>query len=276
MAGMDTQNNSFQNNSFSDALKEAVKSLSKKQQVQMIRDHLYTKYEVFKKFKPLAIRIDIDLVKALPQYDSKLILRALSTHCRRPKYLAMLEKGGRRYDLKNRPAGFVTEEEQSIAAQKSKELLEKYEAKLEVKRKNAPEGAKIPKPKDYAAEAERPNRGKGPGNRKNHRLGAAARPRGNFQGRDAKGSADASPRDPTPLAANRAENAAKAAETAQTVDAAANHSLSSALAAAGLAGGADAARKPRAEDSAPNVPESKDAAPTAAPAAPEGGESPAE
>ncbi len=264
MAGMDTQNNSFQNNSFSDALKEAVKTLSKKQQVQMIRDHLYTKYEVFKKFKPLAIRIDIDLVKALPQYDSKLILRALSTHCRRPKYLAMLEKGGRRYDLKNRPAGFVTEEEQSIAAQKSKELLEKYEAKLEVK------------PKDYAAEAERPNRGKGPANRKNHRLGAAARPRVNPQERDANGSADLNPRDPAPLAANRAECAAKAAEKERTANAAASHSLSAALAAAGLASGAEAAREPRAEDSASGVPESKEAAPTAAPAAPAGGESPAE
>lgn len=99
------------------ALKSAVQTMSKKKQTEMIADHLYGKYPVFKQFKPLALGIDQDLIAQLPQYDSTLILRVLTNHCRRIRYLKALAKGGKRFDLNNRPKGEVSTEEQALAAQ---------------------------------------------------------------------------------------------------------------------------------------------------------------
>ena len=89
--------------------------MSKKKQTEMIADHIYGKYDVFKRFKPLALGIDQDLITALPQYDPTLIARVLANHCRRPRYLKALARGGKRFDLNNRFKGEVTPEEQNIA-----------------------------------------------------------------------------------------------------------------------------------------------------------------
>ncbi len=97
------------------ALKAAVQTMSKKKQTEMIADHIYKKYDVFKKFKPLAIGIDQDLINHLPQFDSTLVARVLANHCRRPRYIKALARGGKRFDLNNRFKGEVTEEEQKIA-----------------------------------------------------------------------------------------------------------------------------------------------------------------
>lgn len=109
------------------ALKSAVQTMSKKKQTDLIADHIYGKYDVFKRFKPLALGIDKDLVAALPQYDPALIARVLSNHCRRPRYLKSLARGGKRFDLNNRAKGEVSAEEQTVAAQNPmvKEALEK-------------------------------------------------------------------------------------------------------------------------------------------------------
>lgn len=106
-----------QETSFGIALKAAVQTLSKKKQTEMIADYVYKKYEVFSRFKPLAIGIDQDLIAAMPQYDSTLILRVLSNHCRRPRYIKALARGGKRFDLNNRFKGEVTSEEQEVAKQ---------------------------------------------------------------------------------------------------------------------------------------------------------------
>ena len=90
------------------ALKSAVQTMSKKKQTDMIADHIYGKYDVFKRFKPLAVGIDQDLVAALPQYDPALIARVLANHCRRPRYLKALARGGKRFDLNNRFKGEVS------------------------------------------------------------------------------------------------------------------------------------------------------------------------
>lgn len=99
------------------ALKSAVQTMSKKKQTDMIADHIYSKYDVFKRFKPLAVGIDQDLAAALPQYDPTLIARVLANHCRRPRYLKSLARGGKRFDLNNRFKGEVSPEEQAIAQQ---------------------------------------------------------------------------------------------------------------------------------------------------------------
>ena len=92
------------------ALKSAVQTMSKKKQTDMIADYLYSKYDVFKRFKPLAIGIEKDLVEALPQFDAALIHRVLSNHCRRPKYLKAVARGGKRFNLNNRFQGEVSEQ----------------------------------------------------------------------------------------------------------------------------------------------------------------------
>lgn len=97
------------------ALKAAVQTMSKKKQTEMIADHVYGKYEVMRRFRPLAIGIDKTLVAALPQFDPALIARVLANHCRRPRYLKALANGGKRFGLDNKPAGEVTAEEQAIA-----------------------------------------------------------------------------------------------------------------------------------------------------------------
>lgn len=104
-----------QETALGEALKSAVQTMSKKKQTEMIADHIYGKYDVFKRFKPLALGIDQDLITALPQYDPTLIARVLANHCRRPRYLKALARGGKRFDLNNRFKGEVTPEEQAIA-----------------------------------------------------------------------------------------------------------------------------------------------------------------
>lgn len=99
------------------ALKSAVQTMSKKKQTDMIADHIYNKYDVFKRFKPLALGIDQDLAAELPQFDPALIARVLANHCRRPRYLKALARGGKRFDLNNRFKGEVSPEEQAVAQQ---------------------------------------------------------------------------------------------------------------------------------------------------------------
>ncbi len=81
----------------------------------MIADHIYGKYDVFKRFKPLALGIDQDLIAALPQFDAALIARVLANHCLRPRYLNALARGVIRFDLIHRFNGEVIFEEQAIA-----------------------------------------------------------------------------------------------------------------------------------------------------------------
>ncbi|MDN0084331.1 ProQ/FINO family protein [Crenobacter sp. SG2305] len=99
------------------ALKAAVQTMSKKKQTDMIADHVYGKYDVFRRFRPLAIGIDQALVAELPQFDPALIARVLANHCRRPRYIKALAQGGKRFGLDGKPVGQVTAEEQEVARQ---------------------------------------------------------------------------------------------------------------------------------------------------------------
>lgn len=97
------------------ALKSAVQSLSKKKQTEMIAEHVYSKFEVFRQFRPLAIGIHESLIAALPQFDAVLIARVVANHCRKPRYVKSLARGGKRFDLACKPAGEVTAEEKQAA-----------------------------------------------------------------------------------------------------------------------------------------------------------------
>jgi len=97
------------------ALKSAVQSLSKKKQTEMIAEHVYSKFEVFRQFRPLALGIHESLIAALPQFDANLISRVVANHCRKPRYVKSLARGGKRFDLAGKPAGEVSAEEKKAA-----------------------------------------------------------------------------------------------------------------------------------------------------------------
>ncbi|WP_084224433.1 ProQ/FINO family protein [Stenoxybacter acetivorans] len=88
-------------------------TLSKNQQLAQIKAYLYHQFEVLKEFKPLALGIDKDIIAALPQFDKTLVKRALSSHCRHPRYINNLAQGGKRYDLQGNEQGEVTPEQQA-------------------------------------------------------------------------------------------------------------------------------------------------------------------
>jgi sRNA-binding protein len=97
------------------ALKTAVQSLSKKKQTEMIAEHVYGKYEVFRQFRPLALGIHESLIAALSQFDPVLISRVVANHCRKPRYIKSLARGGKRFDLHGKPVGEVKPEEKKAA-----------------------------------------------------------------------------------------------------------------------------------------------------------------
>jgi len=97
------------------ALKSAVQSLSKKKQTEMIAEHVYSKFEVFRQFRPLALGIHESLIAALPQFDPVLISRVVANHCRKPRYIKSLARGGKRFDLSGKPQGEVRPEEKKAA-----------------------------------------------------------------------------------------------------------------------------------------------------------------
>ena len=97
------------------ALKSAVQSLSKKKQTEMIAEHVYGKFDVFRQFRPLALGIHESLIAALPQFDPVLISRVVANHCRKPRYVKSVARGGKRFDLAGKPAGEVKPEERKAA-----------------------------------------------------------------------------------------------------------------------------------------------------------------
>lgn len=113
------------------AFKQAVQTMSKRQQTELIADHIYKKYDVFSKFKPLALGIEEELVAALPQFSPELITRVMANHCRRPKYLKSVARGGKRFNLNGKFKGEVTAEEQQHALEQPgiKEAVEKQQAR---------------------------------------------------------------------------------------------------------------------------------------------------
>ncbi|WP_314343049.1 ProQ/FINO family protein [Simonsiella muelleri] len=113
------------------AFKQAVKTMSKRQQTELISEHIYKKYEVFSKFKPLALGIEQDLIADLPQFSAELIMRVMANHCRRPKYLKAIARGGKRFNLNNRFQGEISAEEQQYALSlpNIKEAIEKQNAR---------------------------------------------------------------------------------------------------------------------------------------------------
>ena len=128
------------------ALKTAVQSLSKKSQTEMIAAHVYAKYDVFKRFLPLALGIHEALIAELPQFDAQLVARVLANHCRRQRYIKSLARGGKRFDLAMKPVGVVSAEEKAAAER----MVQPRPAKTDAA---APVAAEVPAAEAVGAEA---------------------------------------------------------------------------------------------------------------------------
>ncbi|WP_038333924.1 ProQ/FINO family protein [Kingella kingae] len=113
------------------ALKNAVQAMSKKKQTDMVAEYLYNKYEVFQKCKPLAVGVENELIAALPQFNAELVKCVLANHCRRPRYIKAVARGGKRFNLNNRFQGEVSAEEQQHALEQPgiREAIEKQDAR---------------------------------------------------------------------------------------------------------------------------------------------------
>ena len=77
--------------------------------------HVYSKFEVFRQFRPLALGIHESLIATLSQFDPVLISRVVANHCRKPRYIKSLARGGKRFDLSGKPVGEVKPEEKKAA-----------------------------------------------------------------------------------------------------------------------------------------------------------------
>jgi hypothetical protein len=91
----------------------------------MIAEHVYSKFEVFRQFRPLALGIHESLIAALPQFDATLISRVVANHCRKPRYVKSLARGGKRFDLAGKPSGEVSAEEKKAAQLMSRPSLQR-------------------------------------------------------------------------------------------------------------------------------------------------------
>ncbi len=83
--------------------------------------------------RPLKIGILADLIARLPGFDPTALRRALANHTSRDGYLLALlhGRGDRRYDLDGQPAGAVTVEERTAAAQRLVASQQRQQAKAE-------------------------------------------------------------------------------------------------------------------------------------------------
>ncbi|MBB5193521.1 sRNA-binding protein [Silvimonas terrae] len=102
--------------SLGDALQKAIGTQSKRKQLEMINEEMYRRFAVLRENRPLAIgTLDI-LVAALPHFDAIVVKRALSQHCARLTYQKQLARGGKRFNLKGKPDGEITDSEKQNAA----------------------------------------------------------------------------------------------------------------------------------------------------------------
>ncbi|MDR3429247.1 ProQ/FINO family protein [Silvimonas sp.] len=103
-------------NSLSDALQKAIGTQSKRKQLEMINEEMYRRFAVLRENRPLAIGTLDVLVAALPHFDAVVVKRALSQHCARLTYQKQLARGGKRFNLKGKPDGEITDSEKQNAA----------------------------------------------------------------------------------------------------------------------------------------------------------------
>lgn len=77
---------------------------------------LEQQFDVFRKGLPVAIGIDKEIVKRIPDIDRKMLRVALGIHTHSTRYLNALVKAKTRFDLEGNPAGEILEAHRILAA----------------------------------------------------------------------------------------------------------------------------------------------------------------
>lgn len=75
----------------------------------------------FRDCKPLALRIDANILERFPQFERKTLRAALRMHTASTRYLKAVERSTERFDFDGEVAGEVTEEQRTHAATTLKE-----------------------------------------------------------------------------------------------------------------------------------------------------------
>lgn len=70
----------------------------------------------FRECKPLAIRIDTNILERFPEFEKKTLRTALRMHTASTRYLKSMEKATERFDFEGNVAGEVTEEQRAHAS----------------------------------------------------------------------------------------------------------------------------------------------------------------
>lgn len=82
---------------------------------------LQTLSPTFRDCKPLALRIDANILERFPQFERKTLRAALRMHTASTRYLKAVERSTERFDFDGKVAGEVTEEQRTHAAATLKE-----------------------------------------------------------------------------------------------------------------------------------------------------------
>lgn len=82
---------------------------------------LQSESPAFRDCKPLALKIDANILERFPEFDRKNLRIAMRMHTASTKYLKAVERGSERFDLEGKPAGEVTQEQRQHAATLLKE-----------------------------------------------------------------------------------------------------------------------------------------------------------
>lgn len=75
----------------------------------------------FRDFKPLAIRIDTNILERFPEFEKKTLRTALRMHTASTRYLKAMERATERFDFEGKVAGEVTDEQRTHASTTLKE-----------------------------------------------------------------------------------------------------------------------------------------------------------
>ena len=108
---------------------------------------LQERFDVFRNHSPLAIGIDRQVLEQLPDLEKKALRLAMRSHTISTRYLKEMEKGTVRLNLDATPAGEVTDENRTHAAELLRERFKK-----QAEQRKAAEAAN--KAADEAAKAE--------------------------------------------------------------------------------------------------------------------------
>lgn len=128
-----------------DALPATAETPSKNQQQELIRAKLY-ELPAIRLFRPLAIGIHEEAITVLSEFDAALVRRVLGSHCKRPRYIVALARGGARYALNGEKSGEVTATEQEIARKECETRNYTIPEKTDNRPKRKPAPKRVAKP----------------------------------------------------------------------------------------------------------------------------------